>query len=115
MASASSDDPTFDGGIHILAVTGELDVSNVGGLHRQIVTALDTGPARIVVDLTGTTHMDSSGLAELLAAHQRALDAGGALALVITSPGIRRTLEIRGVDGLLTIAATREEALARLG
>jgi anti-sigma B factor antagonist len=114
MAETSFNDEVLDGGGHVIAVTGELDLTSVGDLRRRVDAALASGRPRVVVDLTGATHLDSSALAELLSAHQRAIGLRGGLALVVTTPAIRRILEIRGVDGLFTIAATRSEAHAAL-
>ena len=114
MARVSFDDENLDGGGHVVAVTGELDLASVGELRRRVDRALADGRPRLVVDLTATTHLDSSALAELLSAHQRAAGLRGGLALVVTSASIRRILEIRGVDGLFTIAATRDAARAAL-
>jgi anti-anti-sigma factor len=114
MARARFDDEILDGGAHIVVVSGELDLTSTGDLRRRLEAALTQGRPRLVVDLSNVTHMDSSGLAELLSAHQRAAGLHGGLALVVSSPAIRRTLEIRGVDGLFTLAATRAEALAAL-
>src|SRR4051812_23132093 len=111
MPRARFDDDTLDGTAHLVVVTGELDMASAGDLHRRLVTAFSHN-TRVVIDLSGVTHLDSSGLAELLSAHQRALGLGGGLALVVTSPGILRTLQIRGVDGLFEIAPTREAARA---
>jgi anti-anti-sigma factor len=111
MAPASFDDASYDDGVHIVAVAGELDLSNVAELRRRADGALANGPPRLVIDLGEVTHIDSSGLAELLAIHQRARDLSGALALVVTSASIRRTLQIRGVDSLFTLAETRDDAV----
>ncbi len=112
MARASFDDESLDSGVHIVVVAGELDLTTVGDLRRRVDAALDDGRTRLVIDLDGVTHLDSSGLSELLSTHQRTSELRGALALVVTSPSIRRILEIRGVDGLFTITATRAEACA---
>jgi anti-sigma B factor antagonist len=115
MASARFDEEWLSGGAHVVAVTGELEQTNIGELHRRVEALLDDGRARIVIDLDGVTHMDSSGLAELLTIHQRAGALGGALVVVVSSPPLLRTLEIRGVDGLLSIVPTRAAACAALG
>jgi anti-anti-sigma factor len=115
MASARFDEEWLDGGGHVVAVTGELEMTNIGELRRRVEALLDDGRARIVIDLDGVTHMDSSGLAELLTVHQRVGALGGALVVVVSSQAILRTLEIRGVDGLLSIAPTRAAACAALG
>jgi anti-sigma B factor antagonist len=103
------DDP-----VQLIAVTGELDISNVGELRRRVDAALSNGSAQIVIDLSAVTHMDSTGLAELIYALQRTTELHGRLALVVTSPGIRRILEIRGVDRLFTLAASADEARSGL-
>jgi anti-sigma B factor antagonist len=103
-----------DASIHLIALSGELDLANVGELRRRADRALVNGSAHLVVDLTDVTHMDSTGLAELIALHQRTTDLRGGLALVVTSRGIRRTLEIRGVDHLFIVTASPEEARAAL-
>jgi anti-anti-sigma factor len=115
VTSVSSDDAAPTGGAHVVVVSGELDLSTVGGLRRRLDAALAAGAPRLVVDLDAVTHMDSSGLAALLDALQRAQELGGGLALVVTSAQLRRTLEIRGVDGLFTVASSRRDAAAALG
>jgi anti-anti-sigma factor len=110
MAPATFDDASYDGDVHVVAVTGELDLSNVGELRRRADGPLADRPPRLVIDLAAVTHIDSSGLAELLQLHQRARDLNGGLVLVVSAPAIQRTLQIRGVDALFTIATTRDEA-----
>ena len=112
MPRATFDDETLDSESHFVAVRGELDLTNINELRRRVDAALGDGRARIVIDLTGVTHMDSSGLAELIASQQRAKELRGGLALVVTSPAVRRTLEIRGVRELFAVAESRDEALA---
>ena len=114
MASARFDDEGLDGGAHIVAVSGELDATTVGGLRRRLDDALADDHPRVIVDLSGVAHMDSSGLAVLLTAYQRAASLHGDIALVVTSDSLRRMFQIRGVDALFTLTATREEARAAL-
>jgi anti-anti-sigma factor len=98
--------------IHVVVVTGELDLSNASGLVRQVEAAVRTGRNCVVVDLTGITHMDSTGLAAMIEAHHLTQARRGRLALVARSESVRRTIEVRGLDRLFTILPTREEALA---
>ena len=114
MDDAQFDDEALDGSTHLLAVHGELDLATVGELRRRIAAAFGTGAQQLVIDLSRVTHMDSTGLAELISAHQRAMELRGRLILVVTSASIRRTLEIRGVVNLFTIAESRDDALAAL-
>jgi anti-sigma B factor antagonist len=100
--------------IQLVAVSGELDLSNSAELRRRVESAMRSGGAAVVIDLSAVTHMDSTGLASLIAAHQLARERQGRLALVIGSEPVRRTVEVRGLDRLFTIFATRDEALGAL-
>jgi anti-anti-sigma factor len=98
--------------IQLIAVEGELDMSSSSELRRRVELALREGRNCVVLDLCDVTHMDSTGLASLIAAHQLVAERRGRLALVITSEVVRRTVEVRGLDRLFTIAPTREDGLA---
>jgi anti-sigma B factor antagonist len=110
MDATEFDDEAWDVSAHLLAVTGELDLTSIRDLRRRLEAAFAQGPPRIAVDLSGVTHMDSTGLAELISAHQRAMELQGQLVLVVTSAPIRRTLEIRGVVNLFNLVESRDSA-----
>ena len=97
--------------IQVVAVSGELDLSNSSGLVRQVESAVRSGRNCVVIDLTGVTHIDSTGLAALIESHHLTLARRGRLALVARSDSIRRTIEVRGLDRLFTILPTREEGV----
>ena len=98
----------------IVAVRGEIDVYTAPELRDALKQALDAGCVRVVIDLGGTTFVDSSGLGVLVGAYRRLRDRGGALAIVNDDRDIARTFEITGLDELLPIAGTRDEAVAAL-
>jgi anti-anti-sigma factor len=114
MQRSELDDESLDGSTALIAISGELDLHAIGDLRRRVDAAFEGGRRHLVLDLTAVIHMDSSGLAELISCHQRALGLDGGLALVVASEAIRRTLEIRGVKHLFTIAGSRQEAVAAL-
>src|SRR3954447_16375789 len=114
MGPATFEGQSLDESVQLLSVAGELDMSNSTELRRRVEHALREGRDRVVIDLDELTHMDSSGLAALIDAHQLADARGGRLALVITSESVRRTVEVRGLDRLFTIVATREEAVTAI-
>jgi anti-anti-sigma factor len=98
----------------VLTVTGELDVSNARELRRRIDDVLERRVGTLILDLGALVHMDSSGLAELISANQHARLSGMRLVLAIESPGLRRTIEVRGLDGMFRIVDSREAALGTL-
>ena len=55
----------------VIELSGELDLANSPKLETAILDAEASEIGRIVIDLSGLTFVDSSGLAVLLAAHAR--------------------------------------------
>ena len=98
----------------VLAVSGEVDVSNAAQLRRRVEDILADRPPAVIVDLSALRHMDSSGLAALISAKQAADARGVGFALVAGSSGLRRTLEIRGLDVVLNVVASIDDALSTL-
>jgi anti-sigma B factor antagonist len=83
--------------IHVVALRGELDVVFADGLADALV---EVAGSTVVVDLSGLTFIDCSGVAALVLARNRIL-ANGLGQLVVTRPGaiVRKVLEIVGLRG----------------
>ena len=78
-----------------LVLVGEFDLRNAPELAAALTAAVRTpGAARVVVDLAGTTFLDSSGIAAIAAAYEAALDAGRELRLDNPQRQVRRLFEI---------------------
>jgi anti-sigma B factor antagonist len=95
----------------VVSVRGEVDLASADDLGR----ALGEGEpgCDVVVDLTECTFLDSSAIRELLAGVHDIESGGGRAAVVAQPAGVRRTLEIAGVDERLAIHPTLEAALAQ--
>ena len=96
------------------AEVGDLDLHTAPELREVLGRAIDEGRSRIVVDLTETSYMDSSGLTALVVAHKRLRSRDGQLVVVNVDPSIGRTFEITGLHLLFPLVRERSEALARL-
>jgi anti-anti-sigma factor len=98
-----------------VVVTGELVGSSGQVLVRAVRAALEEGIARLVIDLTGMAFMDSGGLAALVAAWTAAGEKGCGFAIVLKADShAARSLELRGVSGVFSVADSRETALRML-
>jgi anti-anti-sigma factor len=86
---------SFDGAGSTLVVAGELDAHSAPGLRERLGASTDG--AETVLDMSGITFMDSSGLRVLIDAHRQAADRERRLVVVEPSPSVRRVLEIAGV------------------
>lgn len=95
----------------VIAVEGELDLSTAPRLKWMLVDSLESGDARLVLDLSLTTFMDSTALGVLVAV-KRKLDASEPLVIVCARPDVLKIFEYAGMDGAFAILPTLDEALA---
>jgi stage II sporulation protein AA (anti-sigma F factor antagonist) len=93
-----------DGDDHTICLFGELDLASADVVEQEL-ERVEAGDARsIVVDLSGLTFMDSTGLRLLLSAHARSRGQADRLALRRGPASVQRVVELSGVDDLLPFA-----------
>ena len=73
-------------GYTIATISGEIDIASAPVLRVQLVGLLRPDASRIVIDLSGVTFCDASGLAVLVAVSRRAGLLGGVLRLAASAP-----------------------------
>jgi len=93
----------------VVRVTGELDLANVWALREKLESTSPSAP--LVVDLTECSFLDSSAMRALLETARKAEPVSGRVAVVAPAGGIRKALEIAGVDTVVPIHSTLAEAL----
>lgn len=91
---------TTDGG-WVVTAAGELDRLTVARLVEALELAATGEPARVVLDMTGCSFVDSSGLGALLSSDRMLRETDRRLELVV-SPFVLRLLQATGLDELLT-------------
>src|SRR4051794_8927366 len=97
-------------GIHVVAVTGEIDLFTAPEFKQRMAKPIDDGVARLVVDLTATTFIDSSSLGVLIGAHRRLRQRKGSLVVVCDNDVIVKTFKITGRGGVFPLAPSRDGA-----
>jgi anti-sigma B factor antagonist len=100
------------GGVPVVAVPAEIDITNARDLRSALLAAAAAGPGTLVADMTRTWFCDSSGLHALLAANKRAQAEGGELLLVIPDTAVLRIFAITGIDRMIPNFNSLDEALA---
>lgn len=102
------------GSVVVVTLTGEVDDSNAAEISRAVADAVPGSISRLILDLTETRYLDSSGveviftLARDLAARRQALDL-----VVPEKSGVRRVLELCDVTSVAPMFTTLAEAEAR--
>ncbi len=102
---------TLPGGVVIQPI-GEVDMARSPTLRAKLIEAARSRPQpeRLIVDLTQVPHMDSSGVATLVEALQKASRGGPRLVLCGMVPRVRSIFEISRLLSVFSVTATRAEA-----
>jgi len=95
----------------VVELGGDIDMHRVGGLHHELVAVCGEKPARLVLDLSAVTYMDSSGVGTLVDIFRRVNGYKGFMALVGPNARVQNLFEITKLDRFFKIFATRDEAL----
>ncbi|HEY8581744.1 MAG TPA: STAS domain-containing protein [Capillimicrobium sp.] len=88
-----------------VAVTGDLELATALKLELELDAAIDDGAREIVVDLAGTTLMDSTGLAAIVEGQRRLAQRGGRLTVANPVRAVRQVIEFSGLDDVLLASA----------
>jgi anti-sigma B factor antagonist len=94
----------------VIALSGEADVTNSDQLRGLLDTEVDKQPRLLIIDLSGLRFMDSSALHALLRANRALSHQGGVFSLVGPQEAVARMLRLTGVDTLIPVFATVDEA-----
>ena len=96
---------------HVVAVTGEIVLFTAPEFKQRMSQPIEDGVDRLIVDLSGTTFIDSSSLGVLIGAHRRLKQRRGTLVVVCDNEAIVKTFKITGLDGVFTLVRTLDDAL----
>jgi len=98
--------------IAVASFAGEIDFTAREDFRSKLAVLADAEGA--IVDLAAVTYMDSSALAEILLLQRARSHAGKPAMSVVVNERIRRFFEIAGLQNVLLLAATLDEAKALL-
>ena len=85
-------------GTAVVALTGELDISEVAGVEKQLKAVEKRRPELLVLDLRGLSFMDSSGLRVVLEADLRSRREARRFALIPGPEPVHRVFLIALLD-----------------
>jgi anti-anti-sigma factor len=99
----------------VVRIRGEVDLSNVESVQATIVEALSHAAPGIVLDLTETSYLDSSGIRLLFELAERLQARRQRLLLVVTEAAlVRRMLVLTKLEDAVPLYGSVDDALTAL-
>lgn len=104
-----------EGSAIVIACEGRITLGLATNRLRNLLReAIEGGAKAVVVDFSGATQLDSTGIGELVGALSLANEHGAALRLAALPPKIRELLRITRLDTVFDVRESPEQALADL-
>jgi anti-sigma B factor antagonist len=86
-----------------IPVAEELDLYSAPELRDTLLKAVNAGDVHIVLDLSETTFVDSSGFAVIVSAYKRVRAQGGQMRVAGAGTSVLSAMRISGLDRVLTL------------
>jgi anti-sigma B factor antagonist len=103
---------TLPGAPNVLPLEGEIDLHVSPRVAASLGAIIEQKPSRVVVDLSGVSYIDSSGLAVLIEGMQNVEAYGGKFVLAGLQESVRPIFEIARLDQVFIIFPHVDAALA---
>lgn len=100
-------------GVAVVSIGGEIDLSTAPAFEAAIAEALEEDPTALVLELSGVRFMASVGL-RILAATQEKFGKTRQVAVVADNPAATRPIQLTGLDNVISLYPTLDEALSAL-
>ena len=101
-------------GIHFIVVNGEIDAGSSIYLDNALKNAIENGEKKIIADLSGLDYISSAGLGVFISHLDEFKLHNVELALFGINETVKQVFDILGLEKLLTIEETKEEAINSL-
>jgi anti-anti-sigma factor len=99
----------------LVRIRGEIDLSNTASIRAELIEAVPRDALGIILDLTGTTYLDSSGVRLLFDLAERLQARRQRLALVVTEAAlVRRVLVLTKLDDAVPVHDSVDAAMAAI-
>ncbi len=105
-------DKTTENDITTLSITGEVDASSSIQLDEALGEVVNHGAPGILIDCSGLSYISSAGLGVFMSYIEDIKTKNLRMALFGLNEKVKNVFDILGLDQLLTLVNTKEEALA---
>ncbi len=98
-------------GLLVCQIEGDIDINSSPDIKKAFDKLISKRSPKIVVNLSGVSYVDSSGLATLVEILKNMRAYGGRIRLSNLSPRVKGLFEITKLDKLFEILQEEEEAV----
>ncbi|MFL6089002.1 MAG: STAS domain-containing protein [Aeromicrobium sp.] len=102
-----------EGPFTVVEVGGEVDVYTAPRLREAVVSAIDDGSTRLVIDVDKVEFLDSTGVGVMVGALKKVRSSGGTLDIVCTQPRLLKIFDITGLDKVFGLHASVADAVRK--
>ncbi len=103
-------------GTAVLSLTGRVMLGEESEqIGKLIGRLLESGTRMFVIDLSGVTHIDSTGIGRFIAGFNQVLPAGGKLLMAGATGQVRDAFAVTRLDTVFEFYAGLDEALVAAG
>jgi anti-anti-sigma factor len=103
-----------EGEVVVLEPVGRLNNDTSPEFQTRLLSCVNSGGAKVLVDLSRVDYVSSAGLRALMTASKQSKSAGGHLAVAALNPVVKEIFNISRFSYVVTVYETRAEALTAL-
>jgi anti-sigma B factor antagonist len=100
-----------EGNVVVLSLKGEMDVASAPTAMEIFQGIVEGGKPQLLVDLSGISFMDSTGLGVFVKVFKQLQKAGGSVKFACPQPLVSKVFTITGMNKLFPVFQTLEEGL----
>ncbi len=97
-------------GVTVLSLSGRMDIAGTQEIEQRFTNLASSRKGLVAVDLSEVTFLASIGMRTLVSSARALMNRGGAMALVNPQPLVKQALIAAGIDSLIPIFASLDEA-----
>jgi anti-sigma B factor antagonist len=99
-------------GVIVVSVAGKMMLNDSNAVEDLIARLLQEGRRKFVVDLSGVTHIDSTGIGKFIASLGKVGQAGGTLVMAGAAGMVREGFRVTRLDRVFRFYPDVESAIA---
>jgi len=104
---------TTDNGVEIIKLDGKITIGSGDQQLREVIgNAMSAPNARILLDMSGVTTIDSSGIGELVGSYTTVTNRGGKLKLLHLPAKLNELLHVTQLITVFEVYDSEQEALS---